>query len=123
MVLPETEATSLISLVGLSVLENHDIALGSTPGVESYGPDRFELPLSSWNCCSGKCMFQATMSPCQTCGGQGVGVRLSLQPKPGGTGCHDAIDFSSSKTNCPAAKPLALPIVIEVAPCWPSAVR
>ena len=47
IVFPETEAISFISLVGLSFLENHDIAAGSTPGVVSYGPDGLELPLSS----------------------------------------------------------------------------
>src|SRR5215470_7978845 len=123
IVFPETEAISLISLVGLSVRENHDMAAGGTPGVVSYGPDTLELSLSSWNFCCGKCMFQATTSPCHTCGGQGVGTRLFVQPKPTGTACQEAPEVSSSRTNCPAANPVALAIVTEDAPCWPSAVR
>ena len=59
-------------------------------------------------------MFQATRSPAHTWEPPG---------KPVGVDCHDAPDFSSSRTNCPAAKPDALAIVTELAACAPSDVR
>ena len=82
IVLPETEAISLISFIGRSVLENHDMAAGGVPGVELYGPDAFELPLSSPGE-TGKCMFQATRSPAHT---------LDCPGKPVGVDCQDAPD-------------------------------
>src|SRR5262245_19307775 len=114
IVVPLMAAISLISLIGRSVRENHDIASGGTPGVESYGPDALEAPLSSCHCCTGRGMFHATRSPFQTC---------ALHGKPVGVACQEAPDSSSSSTNCPTANPEALATVTEVAPLAPSAVR
>src|SRR5579872_5946810 len=101
MTFPLIDAISLISQVGRSGRQNHDTAAGGLmtcpPPSVSYGPVASELSLSSWYCCCGQCMFQATRSPAHT---------LALEGKPVGVGCQKAPESSSNRTNLPVVKTL-----------------
>ena len=91
MVVPETEATCLISAVGRSSRENQDPAV---PGVVG---NAFSAKPSTYGM-KGLCLRQTTRRS----------EEAQICPRPCGSACQPALEASSNNTTWPGEKPAAL---------------